>query len=101
MKEMIKNYFKYGYDISLRAENSGFSEEEIKESRDNFLRDLDRYWNVPPTNIGRAALLHKKVHEVCDEVLQKGKIDIVEKRIVFDDPKFIIIWSWGLIKWNT
>lgn len=92
MKDMIKNYMLNEYNIKKRSDSEGFSEEELKTYRDNFIKSLDRFWLLPPNPTSRERMFSKKLHSVCKKIIEKNQIDLVKKRIVSDNSSVLIIW---------
>ena len=93
MKNIIKNYMLFSYNVGKRSDFWSVSEEEIRRYRDNFVKSLDRFWTLPQNPSSKEKIMHKKVLSVCDEILEKNKIDIIRKEIAGDDPSILVVWK--------
>ena len=91
MKDAIINYLKNNYSIELRAESTGFSANELKTYRDNFIKAVDRYFGKTEETSQRGRLLLNRVKETCNEIMSTCKTNISVKEIV-DDASILIVW---------
>lgn len=91
MKDIIIDYLRNNYSIELRAENSDFSAKELKKYRDNLIAAITKYWDAPARNVGKYAILNKRVHEICSQIVNNNKFDIRRKTFC-DNADIVVFW---------